>query len=224
MLLSNENFLSAIDNILQVAGQFTFNSDDTYISYLPLAHVFDRLGVYAAMSVGAAVGFFSGNIQKIIDDLQVLKPTIFVSVPRLLGKVYDRIQHAINTQASYFSRALFNQALRSKLYYLDKYGTVEHEWYDRLVFAKVRDRLGGRVRIMITGSAPIASNVLNFLKCAFCCSIVEAYGQTESCGASFCTKLFDNRSGHVGGPMMSVEYALRDLPELNYTQQSQPYP
>jgi long-chain acyl-CoA synthetase len=63
-----------------------------YISYLPLAHVFDRLGVYGVMSIGAQIGFFGGQILKIIDDLQVLQPTIFPSVPRLLNKVYDRIQ------------------------------------------------------------------------------------------------------------------------------------
>jgi long-chain acyl-CoA synthetase len=61
------------------------------MSYLPLAHVFDRLGVYGSMTMGAAVGFFGGQILKIIDDLQLLRPTIFPSVPRLLNKVYDRI-------------------------------------------------------------------------------------------------------------------------------------
>ncbi len=90
-MLSNENFISAIANILMVAGDFPFRQDDVYISYLPLAHVFDRLGVYGVMSIGAQVGFFGGQILKIIDDLQVLQPTIFASVPRLLNKVYDRI-------------------------------------------------------------------------------------------------------------------------------------
>ena len=68
-MLSNENFLSAIQSILKVAGDFPFSEDDIYISYLPLAHVFDRLGVYGSMTMGAAVGFFGGNILKIIDDL-----------------------------------------------------------------------------------------------------------------------------------------------------------
>lgn len=91
VLISNLNFISAVENILKVAGEMSFTDEDTYISYLPLAHVFDRLGVYAALSVGAAVGFFGGEILKIIEDLQLLKPTIFPSVPRLLNKVYDRI-------------------------------------------------------------------------------------------------------------------------------------
>ena len=68
-MISNGNFLSAILNILKVAGDFPFTENDTYISYLPLAHVFDRLGCYSALSVGAGVGFFGGDILEIIDDL-----------------------------------------------------------------------------------------------------------------------------------------------------------
>jgi long-chain acyl-CoA synthetase len=73
---------------------------------------------------------------------------------------------------------------------------------------------------MITGSAPIAPNILSFLRCAFCCPIVEAYGQTESCGASFGTKIFDNSAGHVGGPGVGVEFKLEDLEEMKYTRNS----
>lgn len=68
-LLSNKNFMSAITNILKAGETCEINETDTYISYLPLAHVFDRLGVYSALSKGASVGFFGGDILKIVDDL-----------------------------------------------------------------------------------------------------------------------------------------------------------
>mmetsp|Transcript_4333 Transcript_4333/g.4101 ORF Transcript_4333/g.4101 Transcript_4333/m.4101 type:complete len:93 (+) Transcript_4333:763-1041(+) len=91
-MLSNRNFLGAITNILKVGREdLELNENDTYISYLPLAHVFDRLGVYAALSVGAGVGFYGGEVLKIMEDLAILKPTLFVSVPRLLNKVYDKV-------------------------------------------------------------------------------------------------------------------------------------
>eukprot|EP00347_Sterkiella_histriomuscorum_P000249 403376606 len=176
VMLSNENFLSAIANILYVAVEFPFSPEDTYISYLPLAHVFDRLGCYSALSMGA------GGIQ----------------------------------QQTFVKRMLFQRALASKQYYLEQTGSVNYEVYDRLVFNKIKARLGGKVRIMITASAPIASNVLSFLKCAFCCPIIEAYGQTESGGSSFCTKIFDNQTGHVGGPAVGIEYKLRDVPDMEY--------
>ena len=91
VLLSNKNFLSALTNIQKVGSGYEVSEDDVYISYLPLAHVFDRLGVYSALSVGAGVGFFAGDIQKIADDMSILKPSIFPTVPRLLNKIYDKI-------------------------------------------------------------------------------------------------------------------------------------
>lgn len=72
------------------------------------------------------------------------------------------------------------------------------------------------MRLIITASAPISENVLNFLKCLFCCPIVEAYGQTESCGASVATKLFDNKAGHVGGPLVGVEMKLASIDNAYY--------
>jgi long-chain acyl-CoA synthetase len=101
---------------------------------------------------------------------------------------------------------------------------VNNKVFDGVIFSKVRERLGGNVRIMITASAPIAPNVLSFLRCVFCCPIIEAYGQTESCGASFATKIYDNTAGHVGGPSCGTEFKLEDLPEMNYTRHSKPYP
>jgi long-chain acyl-CoA synthetase len=69
VMITNENFLSAIANILHVAAEIPFSPADTYISYLPLAHVFDRLGCYACISMGAKVGFYGGEILNIINDL-----------------------------------------------------------------------------------------------------------------------------------------------------------
>ena len=72
VMLTNANFLSAITNIMQMANIFKFNKDDVYISYLPLAHVFDRLGCHTVLSVGGQIGFFGGNVHKITEDLKVL--------------------------------------------------------------------------------------------------------------------------------------------------------
>lgn len=73
-----------------------FNEEDIYISYLPLAHVFDRLGCHSMFSRGGSIGFFGGNVHKITDDLTVLRPTIFPSVPRLLNKVYEKVLAGVN--------------------------------------------------------------------------------------------------------------------------------
>ena len=92
VMLTNTNFLSGITNIfLLCKDTILIDNDDVYISYLPLAHVFDRLGVHTVLSKGGQIGFFGGKILDIISDLMLLRPTLFVSVPRLLNKVYDRV-------------------------------------------------------------------------------------------------------------------------------------
>lgn len=68
-MLTNANFLSAITNIMQMADMFSFNNTDYYISYLPLAHVFDRLGVHSLLSRGGKIGFFGGNVHNLTEDL-----------------------------------------------------------------------------------------------------------------------------------------------------------
>lgn len=74
-------------------------------------------------------------------------------------------------------------------------------FYDKLVFKKTRAIFGGRCTRMVTGSAPVSRDVLDFLKIAACCPILEGYGQTETMGASFVTDVNDPLSGHVGGPI-----------------------
>lgn len=76
--------------------------------------------------------------------------------------------------------------------------------------------LGGRVRRMLTGSAPINPDTLDFLKVCFCCPIHEGYGQTESCAASCLTSGLDSKAGHVGGPLSCIRIRLRDIPEMEY--------
>lgn len=178
-MLTNRNFLSALMNIKamtdQFKSQFQLKETDCYISYLPLAHVFDRLGVHTMLSAGAAIGFFGGVIPEITKDLMILKPTVFVSVPRLLNKVYEKVLAAVEDRPL-MNRFLFHQGLNTKGYYNKNCGWVNNSAFDYFVFSKAKQRLGGNVRIMITASAPIAPNVLSFLRCVFCCPIVEAYG------------------------------------------------
>lgn len=157
---------------------------DVHYSYLPLAHVFERVVTTICLSEGARIGYYQGDITKIRDDLSQLKPTIFPSVPRLLNRFYDLMMAGINQQTG-FKKTLVNWGIKSKMSNVDSSGDFKHGIYDRLVFKKFRDILGGRVRIMITGSAPISKETMKFLKIAFSCEIYEAYGQTETTGASF---------------------------------------
>ena len=111
---------------------------------------------------------------------------------------------------------LISKGIKSKLNNLHKKGETKHWLYDALIFNKVKKVLGGRVKKMATGSAPIDPSVLDFLKIAFCAPILEGYGQTEGCSYEFSTDVRDGISGHVGGPFIENEFKLVDVPEMNY--------
>lgn len=114
-------------------------------------------------------------------------------------------------------KTITDWAIQKKLANLSASGQVKHTVYDKLVFNKFKAALGGRVRHMMTGSAPIQSEILDFLKIAFCCPITEGYGQTE-CGASASvTWSGDPQSGHIGGPFRTCDFKLFDIPDMNYT-------
>ena len=174
--------------------------DDCYISYLPAAHSLEQAVLGTAVATGCRVGFFSGNVQKINEDLAVLRPTLFPSVPRLFNRMYGKIQDKLK-EATGLKGSFAKRAVNSKLDSLRRNGTFTHKFYDALLFNKFKAILGGRVRCMISGSAPIAPDVLELLKVCFCAPICEGYGMTESCGGSCTTYADDPEAGHVGGPL-----------------------
>ena len=88
----------------------------------------------------------------------------------------------------------------------------------------MREFLGGNVHVMMTGSAPIEKNVIDYLKICFSCPILEGYGLTESAAASSIVDPEDSNTGHVGGPVESVKFRLRDIPEMSYLSTDKPYP
>jgi long-chain acyl-CoA synthetase len=91
--------------------------NEVYLSYLPLAHSLEKVLFTISVSEGCKIGFYSGDPLKLLEDVQVLKPTIFVSVPRLFNRIYDKITQGVK-EKSPMQQWIFNKALNSKLYYL----------------------------------------------------------------------------------------------------------
>jgi len=124
-----------------------------------------------AVLTGMQVGFFGGDLLKLTtEDLPALKPTFFPSVPRLFNKIYAKIQSNVSA-ATGVKKWLVTSAISSKLAALRSSNLVTSGCWDALVFKKMKAILGGRVRLMITGSAPISGEVIEFLKICFCCPI-----------------------------------------------------
>uniref|UniRef100_A0A4W6CD62 Arachidonate--CoA ligase n=1 Tax=Lates calcarifer TaxID=8187 RepID=A0A4W6CD62_LATCA len=186
---------------------------DVSISFLPLAHMFERVVQTVMYGAGARVGFFQGDIRLLPDDMKTLQPTIFPVVPRLLNRVYDKVQSGAKSP---FKKWLLNFAVDRK-YSEVKEGIIRNNSiWDKLIFHKVQESLGGRVRVMVTGAAPISPSVLNFLRAALGCQIFEAYGQTECTAGCTFTMPGDATSGHVGTPLPCNIVKLVDVEEMNY--------
>lgn len=213
-MLTHGNLVSVVANGVNALD---LSMNDVYLSYLPLAHVLEKIILIAMIYIGCSIGFYNGDVQKLKEDLAILKPTVFVTVPRLLLRFHDVIKSGIDKLRG-CKKSLAAKAIAKKLHALKEKGTVKHTFYDRIIFKKMKLALGGRVRWILVGSAPTSPEVLNFLKVVFCCNILEGYGQTEGTGASCVTGLRDFRSaGHVGGACVNTEFKVMDVPEMNYT-------
>uniref|UniRef100_A0A1J3FDR2 Long-chain-fatty-acid--CoA ligase n=1 Tax=Noccaea caerulescens TaxID=107243 RepID=A0A1J3FDR2_NOCCA len=219
VMLSHGNLIA---NVAGSAADVDFIPDDVYISYLPLAHIYERANQIMGVYGGVAVGFYQGDHLKLIDDLAVLRPTVFCSVPRLYNRIYDGVTNAIKASGA-VKRRLFQVAYNAKKQAIMN-GRNPSPFWDRLVFNKIKDKLGGRVRFMGSGASPLSPDVMDFLRVCFGCSVREGYGMTETSCLISAMEEGDIVSGHVGAPNPACEVKLVDVPEMNYTSEDQPYP
>uniref|UniRef100_A0A8C2JU07 Arachidonate--CoA ligase n=1 Tax=Cyprinus carpio TaxID=7962 RepID=A0A8C2JU07_CYPCA len=187
------------------------NQDDILISFLPLAHMFERLIEAVVICHGGRIGFFQGDIRLLPDDMKALRPTIFPVVPRLLNRMYDKVR--ANTS---LKRWLLNFAAKRKGLEVCRGVIRSDSVWDKIFFHKIQASLGGRLRMIITGAAPASPIVLDFLRAALGCQVYEAYGQTECTAGCTFTTPGDWTAGHVGAPLPCNLIKLLDVAEKNY--------
>ncbi|ORY48442.1 acetyl-CoA synthetase-like protein [Rhizoclosmatium globosum] len=221
-MVTHGNIVSYIRSHYDV-GAAPFTTSDVHMCYLPLAHIYEKGNLSTIVVHGGAVGFFRGDTALLLDDIGKLRPTLFASVPRLLNRIYERIIAGAMSGSS-LKQALFNRAVEAKLANLKATGSFTHSIWDRLIFSKVSGVLGGRVRLVTSGSAPIASDVLNFLRIAFCCPVVEGYGATETASGGGISFMGDMDPGHIGAPLTCNEVKLASVPEMRYNASDKPFP
>ena len=221
-VLNHLNFASMV--VFPVfAGIKWIPEDDCLISYLPLAHIFGRVSELTTLVCGARIGYYSGDTLKIVEDIGILQPTFFPSVPRLLNRVFIQIQQSTVKKGGLVGY-LFIKAFQTKIENL-KHQQNWHSIIDNSpLFIKLRRVLGGRLRVIITGSAPIDDTVLTFLRACFGCVFVQGYGQTESTAGNCVSIVDDYDCGHTGVPVPCNEIKLRTVVDLNYTVKDVPFP
>uniref|UniRef100_A0A2K5ETD7 Arachidonate--CoA ligase n=1 Tax=Aotus nancymaae TaxID=37293 RepID=A0A2K5ETD7_AOTNA len=165
------------------------------ITFLPLAHMFERVVECVRLCHGAKIGFFQGDIRL------------------LLNRMFDRIFGQANTT---LKRWLLDFAYKRKEAELHSSSIRNNSLWDKLIFHKIQSSLDGRVRLMVAGAALVSATVLTFLRAALGCRFYEGYGQTE-CTAGCCLTVPGHwTAGHVGAPMPCNLIKLVDVEEMNY--------
>uniref|UniRef100_A0A670XX33 Long-chain-fatty-acid--CoA ligase n=1 Tax=Pseudonaja textilis TaxID=8673 RepID=A0A670XX33_PSETE len=211
-LLTHGNVVANAASFLKVKTS-VYDTSEVAISYLPLAHMFERVVQSTVYSFGGRVGFFQGDIKLLVDDMKALKPTIFPVVPRVLNRIYDKVKPFTQTR---FKRLLLNVAVNRKLAEVKQGIIRNNSVWDKLVFSKFQQVTGGKLNLIVTGAAPISPSILMFFRGVFGCHIVEAYGQTECTAGCTVTMPGDWNAGYVGPPLPCNIIKLEDVPEMNY--------
>uniref|UniRef100_A0A8C6XP47 Long-chain-fatty-acid--CoA ligase n=1 Tax=Naja naja TaxID=35670 RepID=A0A8C6XP47_NAJNA len=213
-LITHRNIVSNMSAFVKATETgYKTSPSDTHISFLPLAHMFERIVQCVILCHGARIGFFQGDIRLLMDDLKTLQPTVFPVVPRLLNRMFDKIFQQANTS---FKRWMLDFASKRKEAELRSGIIRNNSLWDKMIFHKVQANLGGKVKLMITGAAPVSANVLTFLRAALGCQFYEGYGQTECTAGCSLTIPGDWTAGHVGAPMPCNIIKLVDVEEMNY--------
>ena len=217
-MLSNRNYFAMASVVDRMPGYYT--PDDLMLLYLPLAHNFGRLMLLTGAYVGFPVAFLPDPLRT-PEALLHVRPTVLPSVPRVYEKVHTAVQARFD-QATGVRKRLVSWALPigREVSRLEAAGEpvpatlrLRHRIADRLVFSKVRERLGGRLRLPISGGAPLAKEIAEFFD-AMGVRIVEGYGLTE-CTTACSTNVPDRyRFGTVGQPLPGFEVRIADDGEI----------
>jgi long-chain acyl-CoA synthetase len=218
VMLSHTNFLSNVAACLQV---IPIGGSDVHLSFLPLCHVFERMGGwYLMLSVGARVAYVE-NMDTVPDNMREVRPTVMLGVPRFFEKLHDRIQEGIR-QASPVKRRLAEWALGvGRAWASCKTSgkrpspplAIQRWLADRLVLRKLKERLGGRLRFFVSGSAPLAKEIGEFFY-SVGVTIIEGYGLTETSPVIAANRLERPRFGTVGPPVPGVEVRIAEDGEI----------
>jgi long-chain acyl-CoA synthetase len=207
VMLTHNNLVS---NILASATVIPIGPDDTLLSFLPLCHSFERMaGYYTAFACGATVAY-AESPETVRDNLLEIHPTIVTTVPRLFERIQSRLQKQIDN-SSPVSKKIFYWAVEvGRKYAADrKKGVVspvlktQHAIADKLVFQKLRERTGGRMKFFVSGGAALPRALGEFFE-SVGITIIEGYGLTETSPVLSANRLDDYEFGTVGKPIPGV--------------------
>ena len=218
VMLTHDNLYS---NVMAGAVQIPFSGGDSCLSFLPLSHIFERMaGHYLMMETGTSIAY-AESIDTVPIDMQLVKPTLVLSVPRLYEKMYARVLEnalsggAIKKQIFFWARNVADRWATEKLAGGTPGGLlgVQYRLAQRLVFSKLQARTGGRLRYFVSGGAPLAPEINKFFYAAGLV-ILEGYGLTETSPVIAVNTPDEFRIGTVGKAFPGVEIKIASDGEI----------
>ncbi len=217
VMLTHENLVS---NLIDSSGHLSFARDDSALSVLPLSHVLERVAMYMYLYHGMAV-YFGESLEAIGPNLREVKPTIFVGVPRIFEKIFARVKEK-TAEKGRLNVAALNWAvgvgkeyarLSTRHQKIPAWLELKHKIADKLIFSKMRNALGGRIRLLISGGAALPEE-LGLVYIGAGLPIVQGYGLTETSPVITAGVMEDNRVGTVGKPIRNVDVRIASDGEI----------
>ncbi len=218
-MITHDNFIFTCQ---LVKNYMPLEETDETVLFLPLPHVFARVDVYATLITGITLTFCR-SLTTVVDDLKIARPHWFPSVPRVFEKVYIRINEGVRQKGG-LALVLFNRAMKIGYRVSDLKLERKHVplllrlryWLaTKLIFSKIHQALGGRVRFCVSGAAPLNPAVARFFHAAGII-IIEGYGMTENTSFTNAGKIDDLKFGSVGYPAPGIEQEIADDGEILY--------
>jgi long-chain acyl-CoA synthetase len=219
VMLLHCNFYSVCKSMTELVG---FKESDLALSFLPLSHVYERVGgQFLSIYQGLMIAY-AESIEAVPKNMMEVQPTVLNGVPRFYEKAYQRIQMQIKDMAKpqqILIRWAFNLGKRAAKInandsaLMKQFYRGELRIADRLVFSKIRKRFGGRLRIMVSGAAPLSHEVQSFFE-TLGFEMVEGYGLTETSAPISCNTPEANHHGTVGKPLPGVQIKIAEDGEI----------
>ncbi|MBI2078836.1 MAG: long-chain fatty acid--CoA ligase [Euryarchaeota archaeon] len=218
VLLTHNNFAS---NVISALKSFPIEAGDVALSFLPLSHVFERMaGHFTLLHAGCTIAY-AESIEKVPENMLEVRPMVMMSVPRLYEKIYARVHEKVRG-GSFLKRYLFGKAVAvGKQYCHEKYTlkvtnpSTERKYkrFDRLVFSKLRERTGGRVKFFVSGGAALSKEIEEFFN-AVGLPILQGYGLTETSPVISFNSFHAMRFGAVGKPIEGADVKIAEDGEI----------
>ena len=202
VILTHRNFLSNVEAVNEVVP---VKENDVFLSFLPLSHVLERMaGYYMPLCYGATIAY-AESLKQLPQNLREVRPTILISVPRIFEKFHDAVWDKINASRP-ANRKIFKWALKQR-------GNLKCKLADYLVFKKIKNQMGGRLRLAISGGASLNENVARFFY-KIGIKILEGYGLTETSPVISVNREGDLKFGTVGKTVPGVKVKIADNKEI----------